>query len=190
MSPATRYRPILDAAVRHRAVVNTLNLTTPLGLLLARAGRAAVRRGPDGLWLAEGYRLGFPVAGAFTVGNVVLTASDIETLQARTPGMLGHESRHAAQYERWGLAFLPLYALAASWSWLRYRDPAVGNAFEREAGLVTGFYVANGCVRPEPLPWRAALGAAGRRGVRRTRGSAGGGPSGPPAGGRADAGAA
>jgi hypothetical protein len=36
---------------------------------------------------------------------------------------------------------LPLYFLAAGWSWLRCRDFAWHNAFERLAGLADGGYV-------------------------------------------------
>lgn len=48
MSPATRYRPRTEDAFRRRALVNTLNLTTPLGLAVARLGRARRREAdPD-----------------------------------------------------------------------------------------------------------------------------------------------
>jgi hypothetical protein len=130
-------------ADRVRAVGNALNLTTPLGLLVAMAGRATVRRGPEALVVAEDYRLPLPRAGAFTVGGVVLvprgTLADVEQ---RQPGTLAHEARHSWQYF-WclGMPFLPLYALASGWSWLRRGDPASGNWFERSAGLVTGGYV-------------------------------------------------
>lgn len=126
-------------AFRVRQVVNLVNLSTLLGLLLALVGRARVARGPDGLLLARDLRL--PVrAPAFTVGNVVLLRLDDEAL-ARRPRLLAHESRHATQYA-WclGPVFLPLYAVAAAWSWLRWRDPATGNVFERLAGLADGGY--------------------------------------------------
>lgn len=165
MSPATRYRPISQDALRRRALVNTLNLTTPLGLAIARLGRARLRRGPDGLWLGEGYRLRLPVAGAFTVGNVVTTKHTFDELEAWEPHVLGHESRHASQYERLGLLFLPAYAGASVWSWLRYGDPAVGNVFEQGAGLITGNYLVSGF-----MPQRRSLADAlrsFRRGPRR-----------------------
>ena len=125
--------------MRLRQVANLVNLSTPLGLLLAVAGRARLSRGPDGLVLARGFRL--PArAPAFTVGNVVLLRLDDDAL-ARRPRLLVHESRHATQYA-WclGPVFLPLYAVAAAWSWLRWRDPARGNVFERLAGLADGGY--------------------------------------------------
>lgn len=116
------------------------NLATPLGLLVAAVGRAAVSSGPDGLLIARGYRFRVPAAPAFTVGNVVLLRIDDATL-ARRPLLLSHEARHATQYA-WcvGPVMLPLYGLAAAWSWLRCGDPPSYNVFERRAGLADGGY--------------------------------------------------
>jgi hypothetical protein len=126
-----------------RAIGNAVNLTTPVGLLVAAGGRARLRSGPDGLVLAENYRLPLPNAAAFTVGNVVLfPRGDAESLERHRPGTLAHEAAHSWQYF-WclGLPFLPLYGLAAGWSWLRTADPASANWFERNAGLLRGGYV-------------------------------------------------
>ncbi len=102
----------MDARWRVRQVVNVVNLSTPLGLLVALAGRARLSRGPDGLLLARRFRLGVP-APAFTVGNVVLIRLDDEAL-TRRPGLLRHEARHATQYACCiGPVMLPLYGLAA-----------------------------------------------------------------------------
>ena len=157
MSPATRYRPIADGAYRRRALLNALNLTTGLGLAVARLGGATITRGPDGLLLGEGYRLALPRAGAFTIGNVVTTPHTFGELEAASPGVLGHESAHAWQYARLALGFFPLYAAAASASWLHYGDPAVGNVFERRAGLVSGSYLASGLHTPPRRPVLDAL---------------------------------
>jgi len=105
--------------MRVRQLVNLLNLSTPLGALVAVLGGARLRPGPDGLILAEGYRARFPGAGAraVTIGNVVLLRMHVRTATAR-PGLLAHESRHASQYALWlGLfGFLPAYLLASAWS--------------------------------------------------------------------------
>ena len=132
----------LSAAHRVRAVGNALNLSTVLGLALGLAGRARLRRGPDALVFAEGYRLPLPKASAFTVGNVVLVpGGTAEEVELRQPGTLAHEAAHAWQYfGLLGLPFLPLYAVASGWSWLRTGDPASANWFERSAGLVRGGY--------------------------------------------------
>ena len=129
------------ASMRLRQVVNAVNLSTLLGLLVAAIGRARVQSGPDGLLLARGYRLRVPDAPAFTIGNVVLLRLTDEQL-ARRPLLLKHEGRHSTQYAICiGPVMLPLYFLAAGWSWLRCRDFAWHNAFERLAGLADGGYV-------------------------------------------------
>ncbi|WP_036923535.1 hypothetical protein [Propionicicella superfundia] len=125
------------AATRARIFVNAWNLSTPAGLLIAVLGRARIRGGPDGLWLAEGYRLPFPVARAFTVGNVLITPTAFDRLG---PDVVAHETAHARQYMRWGWLFGPAYVGAMAWSWLRTGDRAARNHFERGAGLERGGY--------------------------------------------------
>ena len=129
----------MEARWRLRQVANVVNLSTPLGLLLAVAGRAHLGSGPDGLLLATGVRL--PArAPAFTVGNVVLIRIGAEVLASR-PRLLVHEARHATQYACCvGLPMLPLYGLAALWSWLRCGDTSSYNLFEVRAGLADGGY--------------------------------------------------
>ncbi|WP_344843885.1 hypothetical protein [Nonomuraea dietziae] len=91
---------------RIRRIANFVNLSTPLGLLISVVGGARRTNGPDGLILAYGYRYAFPVAGAFTVGNVVVTKHPDGYLTGR---LLDHESRHATQ---WGLVRRPADAAA------------------------------------------------------------------------------
>ena len=128
---------------RIREFVNWINGSSLLGLAAAGVGRARLRRGPNGLLVGYGYR--FPVPPrrnrAFTLGNVVLCRLADTELDAR-PTLLVHEGRHATQYA-WciGVLMLPLYFLAAGWSWLRTGDPASRNVFERLAGLDDGGYV-------------------------------------------------
>lgn len=126
-----------------RAVLNAINLSTALGLLLAAAGRSRLRGGGSGLVLAEHYRLPLPQRGAFTVGNVVLfPRGTLDELRQHYPEVLTHEAAHAWQYAAClGLPFLPLYTLASGWSWLRTGDAASANFFERAAGLGRGGYV-------------------------------------------------
>lgn len=122
--------------------LNWANLSTPAGLLLARAGGATVGRGPRGLLLASGYRRRLPAASAFTVGNVVLTRHGHGWFRER-PRLLAHEERHTWQYVAvLGLPLVPLYGLAAGVSWLLGRDFASYNPFERLAGLADGGYPA------------------------------------------------
>src|SRR4051794_8676659 len=131
-----------------RRLGNLVNLSTPLGLGVARVGGATVRSGPRGLLLGEGYRLPFPVAAAFTVGDVLISPRSWDELERSRPGLLAHEEAHAWQWF-WcgGLPFLPAYGLCLVWSLLRTGDLAAANAFERRAGLAAGGY-------PEVLPRR------------------------------------
>lgn len=131
----------LTAGQRARAIVNALNGSSALGLAVAWAGRATIRRGPRGLILAQGYRLPVPPAPAFTVGNVVVARYDWDLLNEHRPQLLMHEERHTSQYAVCGgVLYLPLYVMASGWSWLRTGDPASRNVFERGAGLIDGGY--------------------------------------------------
>lgn len=145
---------------RIRATLNLLNLSTPLGLLVATVGGARVRRGDRGLWVAEGYRWRFPVAGAFTVGDVVTTSESIRDIERFQPDAMAHEERHAWQWAVLGPSFLPWYLAASAWSWLRTGDVAVLNFFERDAGLHSGGYL-----HPDvPVPPWTGRGFSVRRG--------------------------
>ena len=107
---------------------------------MAALGRARIRSGPHGLLLAEHWRLPLTTAGAFTIGNVVITPGRIEDLVARAPRVLDHEARHSSQWFALGLPFLLLYGLGTAWSLLRTGDRAAGNPWERAAGLADGGY--------------------------------------------------
>lgn len=124
-----------------RLIGNICNLSTVFGVLVALIGRARIRRGPRGLWLAEGYRIPFPVAGAFTVGNVVTTPTTFAERLRVLPHLLEHEERHTWQYLYClGLPFYLVYTVMMGWSMLRTGDRAARNAFERMAGLADGGY--------------------------------------------------
>ncbi|MFG1700777.1 hypothetical protein [Nonomuraea sp. NPDC049309] len=126
----------MDGRFRFRRVANYVNLSTPLGLLIAAIGGATTRPGPNGLILAFGYRHRFPAAAAFTVGNVVLTRRN-----ALSERLVLHEGRHATQWA-WclGLPMLPLYLLAMLVSVMVCGNQAAYNIFERLAGLDDGGY--------------------------------------------------
>lgn len=127
---------------RVRQALNAVNGSTILGLGVAAAGRADLQRGPDGLVLATGARLAPPGARALTLGDVVITRQGEDWL-LRRPRLLRHEARHAWQYAAClGLPMLPLYVVAAGWSYARGGDVAVHNPFERLAGLSDGGYPA------------------------------------------------
>ena len=141
---------------RFKLVVNFLNLTTVAGFVVAGIGRARICRGPRGLFFATGYKPRFPVAGAFTIGNVVLTKHPREFLDNES--LVRHEERHSWQYLCLiGVPFWPMYGVCAGWSWVRTGDFASRNLFERMAGLVDGGYTER-----QPRSVLAAI-SAGRR---------------------------
>lgn len=133
ISPPTRAQSI-------RAVVNVANLSTGAGLLLAAMTRTPIEKGPEGLLFGTNYQPKLPLAGAFTVGNVIFYRAERAFIDSR-PDLLAHESGHATQYA-WclGLPFLPLYFACAAYSWWRTGDPGSRNFFERNAGLASGGY--------------------------------------------------
>lgn len=123
-----------------RVVINLVNLSTLLGLLVAVVGRAHFSRGPRGIVLATSYRLGFPDNPAFTIGNVIISKREAAELIPNTRLLL-HEERHTWQWTLClGLPMLPLYLLASGYSWVRGGDFGVHNVFERAAGLADGGY--------------------------------------------------
>ena len=123
-----------------RQAVNWLNLSTPAGLLIAVIGRASVGRSERGTFVATSYRWRFPVASAFTVGNVIVTHNDY-TWCADHPQVLKHEDRHCTQY---AFCLGPVmgvpYLLCAAVSWAVSGSHASYNPFERLANLVDGGY--------------------------------------------------
>jgi hypothetical protein len=125
-------------------VITTLRLLWALpgtlpGLALAALARAtggtAQRR--DGVLEASGGALTRLLAGlggralrieALALGHVIL-AQNPESLDRWRE----HEHVHIRQWERWGLFFLPAYAIRSFIAWLKGRDPYRANEFEREA---------------------------------------------------------
>lgn len=121
-------------------MVNWINLSTLLGLLIARIGGTSRRSRGRGTYVCTGYRFGFPVAGAFTVGSVIITKHDADWIESR-PLLLRHEDRHCTQYAiLLGPVMLPLYFVSVGISYLLAGDHSSYNPFERLAGLDDGGY--------------------------------------------------
>jgi hypothetical protein len=124
-----------------KPLLTLANGTTGAGVLVALAGRAKIRRGRDGVLIAEGYRRKLPAATCFTVGSVVLTKRSAEWLLAEEQrALFGHESRHTGQYAVFGPLFWPAYWAACGWSYALTGSYGARNAFERHAGLADGGY--------------------------------------------------
>ena len=123
-----------------RRLANWVNLTTPIGMAIAKVGRAELATRDRGMWLATSYRYSFPIARAFTVGSVVVTKHTPEWMAER-PQLFAHESRHASQWAACiGLPFLLLYLVAMLWSLIWAGDRGSHNVFEVMAGLEDGGY--------------------------------------------------
>jgi hypothetical protein len=134
---------------RIRLAVNIANGSTVTGIMVALAGRARLTPVGDGLLLAEGYRLPVPPAPAFCVGNVIITRLRPGVLERGSP-LFTHETRHATQFACCaGVIMVPLYLLAAGFSWVLTGNFGSRNIFERRAGLADGGYAV--------LPLRPAL---------------------------------
>lgn len=127
-----------------RNVANVVNLSTPLGLLVALAGRGRLSMA-DGLIVAENVTLPLVNASAMTIGSVVLVPGRTLAEASRNiPNLMEHEDQHAWQYAYClGLPFVPLYMAAMGWSMVRSGDRASANHFEVQAGLETGGYPRN-----------------------------------------------
>jgi hypothetical protein len=124
-----------------RTLLTVANGTTGAGILIALSGRARLKRGRDGVLIAEGYQRLMPGATCFTVGSVVITRRTAEWLLAEERrDLLGHESRHAGQYAVLGPLFWPAYWVACGWSYALTGSYGARNAFERHAGLAAGGY--------------------------------------------------
>jgi hypothetical protein len=125
---------------RVRTAINWINLSTLLGLAIARIGGATITRRGRGTYLASGYRWSFPVASAFTVGSVIDSRHDLEWLRDR-PILLRHEDRHCTQYAfLLGIVMLPFYVLCVGLSYAIAGDHSSYNPFERLADLSDGGY--------------------------------------------------
>ena len=137
-----------------RTLLTAVNGTTGAGLLIALAGGARIRRGRDGVLIAERWRRRLPPATCFTVGSVIMTRRTAEWLLAEERSALfGHESRHAGQYAVLGPLFWPAYWLACGYSWTTTGSWGTRNVFERMAGLADGGYPTELPLRP----WLARL---------------------------------
>ena len=108
--------------------------------VLAVAGGATARRIDGVLEIGGGSLAGrserWPLARHFcavTLGHVVLGRS-----HAVLDGCRAHEHAHVAQYERWGPAFLALYAASSAWEALKGNAPYRDNHFERKARAAEG----------------------------------------------------
>lgn len=138
-----------------RTALTAVNGTTLVGILIAVASGARLRRGPGGILIAEGYSAPVPKQTCFTVGSVVLTRRNAEwLLHEQHVDLFAHEARHVGQYAVLGPLFWPAYWVACGYSYAITGSYGGRNIFERHAGLAAGGY------REVALrPWAARVAA-------------------------------
>jgi len=143
--------------MRARTILTWVNGTTLAGLMIARATGATLRRGRDGVWIAENYPRAFPRNTCFTVGSVIITKRSAEwLLDERRTELFGHESRHVQQYAALGLLFFPAYYLFCGYSYAMTGSYGCRNALEKHAGLEAGGYHPDRPLRPWVMRFKRA----------------------------------
>ena len=131
--------------VRQRTVRTLLYVwagpTTLVGLLaggLTLATRGSVQHRRGALEFHGGFAHWFlsrqiVSASAMTLGHVILGRDPFCLERCRD-----HEQAHVRQVERWGPLFLPAYASASLWAFLRGSNFYFDNWFERDARRACG----------------------------------------------------
>lgn len=140
--------------MRARTVLTAINGTTLVGLAIAKLTGATIRRGRDGVLIAENYARSIPRNTCFTVGGVIITKRTAEwLLDDRRSALFEHESRHVGQYAVLGPLFWPAYYLFCGYSYAMTGSYGCRNFFEKHAGLQAGGYRHDLPLRP----WAARL---------------------------------
>jgi hypothetical protein len=136
--------------MRARTLLTALNGTTLVGLAIAKLTGATIRRGRDGVLIAENYARTIPRNTCFTVGSVIITKRTAEwLLHEKRSALFDHESRHVSQYAVLGPLFWPAYYLCCGYSYAMTGSYGCRNALEKHAGLHAGGYPTD-----VPLRWR------------------------------------
>ena len=138
---------------------NFVNLSTPVGLAVARIGSATIRRGPARPVPGRGLPLQIPYRGRIHDRQCDHHERHVGCDVAdKYPHLIQHEEGHTWQYLYClGLPYYIPYVVFMGWSVLRTGDRAARNFFERQAGLAIGGYV-DYPVRPIGDGIRAVLG--------------------------------
>jgi hypothetical protein len=124
----------MDNTKRHR--INSLNLSTFLGLTIAHFLGGKVFQLDNLMYINYGRKGKYQKAGAITIGDVILAKKRL------SDNVIKHEEVHAQQFAKFGgLVFLALYLFASIKSFIIYRNVWQGNRFEIQAGLEDGEYI-------------------------------------------------
>ena len=124
----------MDNTKRHR--INSLNLSTFLGLTIAHFLGGKVFQLDNLMYINYGRKGKYQKAGAITIGDVILAKKRL------SDNVIKHEEVHAQQFAKFGgLVFLALYLFDSIKSFIIYRNRWQGNRFEIQAGLEDGEYI-------------------------------------------------
>ena len=124
----------MDNTKRHR--INSLNLSTFLGLTIAHFLGGKVFQLDNLMYINYGRKGKYQKAGAITIGDVILAKKRL------SDNVIKHEEVHAQQFAKFGgLVFLALYLFASIKSFIIYRNRWQGNIYEIQAGLEDGEYI-------------------------------------------------
>ena len=137
----------MDNSKRQR--LNRINLSTPLGLLIAKIFGGATIQLNNGIYVNYGRKGKYNNSWAITIGDVILTKTDKNCKLCQSGkhhdlsnALLRHELVHSEQYAKFGgLIFLALYLFASIKSFIIYRNRWQGNIYEIQAGLQDGGYI-------------------------------------------------
>jgi hypothetical protein len=121
---------------RKRHVLNNLNLSTFLGLLISKIIGGTTIQLDNLMYINYGRKGKYQKAGAITIGDVILAKKRLSN------SVIKHEEVHAQQFAKFGgLVFLALYLFASIKSFIIYKNVWQGNRYEIQAGLEDGEYI-------------------------------------------------
>ena len=121
---------------RKRHVLNNLNLSTFLGLLISKIIGGTTIQLDNLMYINYGRKGKYQKAGAITIGDVILAKKRLSN------SVIKHEVIHAEQFAKFGgLVFLALYLFASIKSFIIYKNVWQGNIYEIQAGLEDGEYI-------------------------------------------------
>lgn len=137
----------MDNEKRHR--LNRLNLSTPLGLLIAKIIGGTTIHYKNKIYINYGRKGKYIKANAITIGDVILAkkAKGCKLCESGNPhdlsnAILRHELKHSEQFAKFGgIIFLALYLFASIKSYIIYKNVWQGNIYEIQAGLEDGGYI-------------------------------------------------
>jgi hypothetical protein len=132
-----------------RQRLNRLNLSTSLGLLIAKIIGGTTIQKENGIYLNYGRKGKYLKADAMAIGDVVLVkqVKGCKLCESGNPhdlsnALLRHELKHSEQCAKFGgVIFLALYLFASIKSYIQYKNFWQGNIFEIQAGLEDGNYL-------------------------------------------------